>query len=204
MNVFDVSKLDTISVLAGGWSAKELDLSRLPGLVIAINDSGVLSPKVDIIVTMDRLWLQSRWKDLCVLQKPSWARPEALINIQERPSWLNIFKCNYKTVVFSDEPNHLNGVNSAFCALNLAYQMRPTRILLFGFDMSRSQKGEDHWYAAYPWKNKGTSDGKYVMWAKQFQEVSNSFLIAKIEVLNASMDSKITAFPKVSAAEVLV
>lgn len=198
-----MSQCDTISVLAGGWSAKILDLSRLPGLVIAINDSAIKSPKVDIIVTMDRLWLESRWKDLCVLQKPAWARPAALTHIFERPSWLTVFECNYKTVVFSDESKHLNGTNSAFCALNLAYQMRPKRIVLFGFDMSRSQQGEDHWHAAYPWKSKGTSDGKYAMWAKQFQEVSNSFLIAKIEVLNASMDSKIMAFPRVQAATVL-
>jgi len=198
-----MSQLDTISILAGGWSARNIDRSRLPGLVIAVNQSGVEAPKVDVIVTMDRLWIESCWSKLCELKKPTWARPAALLNISDRPSWLNVFECNYKTVVFSDEPNRLNGMNSAFCALNLAYQMRPKRIVLFGFDMTRSEKGEDHWYMNYPWA-KGTSNGKYVMWAKQFGEVSNAFWAAKIEVFNASLQSKITAFPKVAAEKVLV
>ncbi len=196
---------DVVSVLAGGWSVSGLDLSRLPGFVIAANDSGVRAPKVDAVVTMDRLWMEYRWPRLCELGRPTWARPAALKNITSRPNWLKVFDCDWQSAEFSDDPAILNGTNSGGCALNLAYQLRPKRVVLFGFDMGRSPKtGRAYWHDDYPWRpGGGTSPGKYAEWARQFGPAARAFAAAGIEVLNASPASRIAAFPKVDAQSVL-
>jgi hypothetical protein len=57
--------------------------------------------------------------------------------------------------VFTDQVGVLNGTNSGLCGFNLAYQMRPKQILLFGFDMKRGPNGEAHWFPDYPWAKPG-------------------------------------------------
>lgn len=65
----------------------------------------------------------------------------------------------------SDKPGVLNGTNSGLCAVNLAYQMRPKVLRLYGMDLKRGPKGERHWYPPYPWNPaKGTSDGTFAKW----------------------------------------
>lgn len=199
-----MSRLETVSVLAGGWSVRGLDLARLPGCVIAVNDAGVLAPRVDSVVTMDRLWLEWRWNDLNRLQRTTWARPACLLNLPGRPPWLKVFACDWQSTEMSATPDTLNGTNSGLCALNLAYQLRPARVVLFGFDMGRSAKGEAYWYAPYPWRpNGGTSNQRYGEWAAQFGPAARAFKARGIEVLNASPTSRIPAFPKVDPNKVL-
>jgi hypothetical protein len=197
------AQIDTISVLAGGWSVKGLDLTRLPGMVIGVNDAGVRAPRVDAVVTMDRLWLEWRWPDLCRTQTPTWARPAALKHIHDRPPWLTVFECDWQSAEMSDEPGRLNGTNSGGCALNRAYQLRPRRVVLFGFDMGRSPQGESYWYPNYPWKPTGGAGSKYAQWSRQFEPAAKAFRAAGIEVLNASPVSRIPAFRKVAPGDVL-
>lgn len=195
----------TVSVLAGGWSVRGLDLARLPGHVVAVNDAGVRAPKVDEIVSMDRLWTEYRWPDLCRLAKPTFLRAACLPNILDRPAWLTIYLCDWQSTALSGAQTMLNGTNSGLVALNRAFQLKPERVVLFGFDMGRSPKGQPYWYPTYPWRPKGgTSDGKYAEWAKQFEPAAQAFRKAGIEVLNASPASRIPAFPKVQPEKVLV
>lgn len=193
-----------VSVLAGGWSVRGLPLDSLPGYVIGVNESGVLSPRVDAVVTMDRLWLESRWDTLCKLKRPTWARPAALLNIKERPIWLTVFKCDYNTSEFSETEDTLNGTNSGGCALNLAYQMKPKKVILFGFDMCRSPNNDVYWHAPHPWRPEGgTSETKYSVWAREFDIPAKMFKAAGIDVWNASPVSRIKAFPKINPMKVM-
>lgn len=77
-----------VSIIAGGWSLKGLQLHNAPGHVIGVNEAGVLLD-VDQIVSMDRLWTEHRWEKLRRLGKQTWLRRNCLLNISERPSWLN-------------------------------------------------------------------------------------------------------------------
>lgn len=194
-----------VSVLAGGWSVRGLDLARLPGIVIAVNDAGVRAPRVDHIVSMDRLWTEHRWAELGRLRRPTWLRRACLPNIPDRPDWLRRYECDWQSTTLSTDAGVLNGTNSGLVALNLAFQMLPSRVVLFGFDMGRSPKGEPYWYPPYPWRpNGGTSNGRYAEWARQFDPAALAFKGAGVEVLNASPASRIPAFPKVQPEKVLV
>lgn len=210
---------DTVSVVtivAGGWSAANCDLKKLRGRVIAVNDAARFLPRhCDIVVSMDRLWTEARWKWLVKREAPTWIRASALQNIPTAElekavhvnRWLIRFCCDHQSTLLVDRDEYseptLNGTNTGMCALNLAYQLRPKTIYLIGFDMNRSPQGRAYWHANYPWAsyNGATSNGKYMDWAQQFDVAAEQCKRANIEVLNVSKTSSITAFRRITPAE---
>ncbi len=205
-----MKKRNVISIIAGGWSVSKVDTSRLPGFVIGVNDASLfINGRVDAALTMDRLWAEHRydWLTHHHAPKPFYVRRSARKNLPlELPPWVNVFENDNNSVIFSDEEGVLHGTNSGFCALNLAYQMCPDQLFLFGFDMNRSPLGRPYWFPDYPWAKAGgaTTGGKYQAWAKQFKDAADAFKLAKIEVLNVSLTSAIDVFPKVDPSEVML
>jgi hypothetical protein len=190
-----------ISVVAGGWSVSTIDLLRIPGTIIGVNDSAIRLPRCDLIVSMDRKWAEYRFVSMRLMMKPSHIRRSALQKLPGKWPWLNSFECDHTSVEFSDQPGVLNGTNSGLCAFNLAWQMRPEKILLFGFDMKRGPAGEAYWYKPYPWSEKGaTSSGKYAAWSKQFSRAAKQCAAAGIDVAQVG-DSAIECFRKIPSSE---
>jgi hypothetical protein len=195
-----------VSIVGGGWSVKAqgIDLARLPGFKIGINESGVLMPKVDIILSMDRLWTEDRWPKIKARMVPFYARRSALQNIDWfGEDWVRQFECDHETVEFSETNDRLNGTNSGTCGMNLAYLMRPEILYMFGFDMCRSPKGEAYWHPPYTWTapQGGTKSGKYDIWAAEFNMIALKFAAIGTRVYNVSPVSKIGSFEKISASE---
>jgi hypothetical protein len=189
---------EVVSIVGGGWSVGNIDPCRIPGTIIAVNDSAIHLPRYDIVVSMDRLWTEYRFDVLRERRKLAWLRRSAVQNLESRFPWLHVFECDHESTEFVDLPDMLNGTNSGFCAFNLAYQMRPKRIVLFGFDMNRDKNGGAYWYESYPWTNKagGTSTRKYQNWAREYFSAAGKCKAAGIEILNASPSSAIEVFPK--------
>ena len=185
---------ETVSVVAGGWSVLQVDLKRIPGCIIGVNDSGLYLPRCDIIVSMDRLWAENRYNNLHCMHTETWLRRSAVKNIYTKWPWLHVFDCDHESTEFSDDHGVLNGTNSGLCAFNKAYQLRPQVIYLFGFDMRPGPHGESYWYARYPW-SKGISTGKLTRWAQQFSSAAKKCRAAGIDVINASSRSLIKEFP---------
>lgn len=193
--------VDTVSVVAGGWSVGKVDRERIPGLIIGVNDAAVHLPHCDIAVSMDRLWTEYRWAQ--ILGRLAWIRRSAIKNRHDRWDGLTIFECDHTSAVFTEEQDRLNGTNSGLCGLNLAYRMKPRRIVLWGFDMRRAEDGRSYWFDPYPWAPQGaTKPGKYQEWAGQFHQAAETCKAAGIEVLNASPQSAIRVFRKVDPSEV--
>lgn len=187
-----------VTVVAGGWSVRELNLERLPGLVIGVNDSGLLLPRCDIALSMDRTWSEHRALLLAERRQYTMLRRSAIKNVTAWPE-LGVFECDHTSGVMSDEEGVLNGGNSGICALNLAYQMRPKRIFLCGFDMSRGPNGECYWYADYAWSPGGaTSNTRYAEWAKQFDTAAEAFEKIGTAVFNATPSKAIKVFPRIT------
>lgn len=197
-------KPDTVTIIASGPSAAALDLARAPGYVIGVNDSGLQSPRVDAIVSMDRLWTEHRWDEIVRRCGPTWLRRSAVQNVKDRWDGLHVFECDHKSSIPSSVPGWLNGTNSGACAVNLAYQLKPRRVFLIGFDMGRAG-ARAYWHAAYSWAHPqgGTTNGKYAEWAKQFRQAARAFDVAGIRVLNVNPKSAIDAFPKITPKQYL-
>jgi hypothetical protein len=187
---------NTVSVVGGGWSVSEIDLMKIPGFIIAVNDSFRKLPRFDAVVSMDRLWTENRWEELRKHETHTYIRRSAMKNIPkgEYP-WLHVFECDHESVQFSSQVHVLNGSNSGVCALNKAYQMNPHYLYLFGFDMQRGPNGEPYWYEPYSWRPEGaTTKGKYREWAAQFDSIACQFEELGTEVYNVSSRSLIKSF----------
>lgn len=205
-----------ITIVGGGWSVLNLALDRLCGRVIAVNDSAILVPRWDYAVSMDRLWAEHRIDQLVIRSTETippreiWLRRSALQNLTNYVSswpWVHSFECDHASNIFSALAGRLNGTNSGFCALNLAWQLRPARVFLLGFDMNRDpHTGRAYWYPPYPWveaQSGSTTNGKYAKWAQQFRGAATSFHRIGCKVFNVSPASAIDVFPKMTPAEYL-
>jgi hypothetical protein len=197
---------DTISIIAGGWSAGQVNLAKLPGLVVAVNESVVFAPRIDVALSMDRKWTEYRWPwlaeggtarrfDVCI-------RRSATKNIRCTEPWFHIFENDHTTARLSTEQGVLNGTNSAGCALNYAFQRHPGTMYLLGFDQCVGPKGEWHWFAKNTLAPKvgaaRIQDARYANWAKEYAGPAEQMKAAGIRVVNVSDISLITCFEKMS------
>lgn len=196
--------IEKISILAGGWSASLFDLRKLPGTVIAVNDSAMYAPRWDILVSMDRLWGLNRGEWLQRQAKPLWLRRSAMARYHWtlKSQHVTLFENDHAATDLSDEPGRLNGTHSGFCALNLAYQMRPKELFLVGFDMARGPKGEAHWFPQYPWVEKhATSVGRFAQWADQFAIAAQQLAAAGIAVHLCGKHSAVPSWKRIGRSE---
>ncbi len=97
--------------------------------------------------------------------------------------------------------------NSGAAAISMAVHAGAKRIILVGFDMKLSEDKRQHWHDLY---GKGVYDNPKKMMKLPFQRHLRGFeFIAKdakrlgVEIINASPDSAITQFPKMSIKELL-
>lgn len=209
---------DIVSIVAGGWSFAAVNQAKVPGAVIAVNGAAehLRCPIIDSVVTMDRLFFEYYWSlmldfDTSSAMEPDiWVRNHAskrmdqdLMARAQEEGWLHVFRNdNSGKALMSRDPDVLNGSNSGTCALNLAYQMAPKKLYLFGFDFCLSPQGVAHWYKVYSWaRPAGAGASRLAKWAKEFKLFAAQFKEAGIEVINVSEASKITCWPRVSAAE---
>jgi len=175
-----------VTLVAGGWSASRCDLETLPGIIIGVNDAAVRLPRFDHCVSMDRLWAEHRIDWIERQKARVWLRASTVGNIRERVVKLDhveMFQNSHTATTLAADPNRLDGTHSGFCALNLAYHLKPQILYLIGFDMRRGPLGEAHWFPQYPWvAGHATSVGKFQAWLGQFDKAAEQLRHAGIKV----------------------
>ena len=182
--------MQNVMVIGGGQSAGECDLKTVckRGYTIAVNDSfyndqhGYMP--CDTGLSMDRRWSEYRLDK--IRGRDFWLR-----RCEDTWEGRHLYDCDHKQDMFSDIPGVLNGRNSGHVAFNLAYQQRPKRIFLFGFDMSRN-----YWYPPYPWVNPKREGSRILdTWVSGMNTAKWCCDQKNIEVFIVG-HSKIKAFPK--------
>lgn len=195
---------ETVSIVCGGWSFSLVDPMKLPGYIIAVNDSSVnlslLGVEPDEVVSMDRLWTEHRWPYLCEREDTTYLRDSAAKGVAYKgKDWCHIFQNQRGSrVAFAPGEQWLNGNHSAYCALNRAYQLKPRTLLLFGLDFQMGPHGQRHWYG---YQGVGPQDGNssgynFLQWAGEMALAKVEFDRVKVTVINVSKRSIITAFKK--------
>jgi hypothetical protein len=183
-----------VTVIAGGCSAGSPEHPPVgEGLVIGVNDAAFYT-RCDIALSMDRLWAEHRWAaspagarspgGLSAMRLAVFLRRSAAKNLPAARGVITRFDCDHNSTEMSVAPGVLNGTNSGLVALNLAYQMRPSRIVMIGFDLKAGPGGQCHWWPPYPWARPGgaTSSGKFKAWASQFKPFAAACREAGIQV----------------------
>lgn len=89
------------------------------------------------------------------------------------------------------------GNNSGYQAINLAYLLGATKIILLGFDMKRTA-GKTHFFGDHPYHKptQGPNDQVMLRWCRNFVHLQADLKSEGVTVYNATRDSVLTAFEK--------
>lgn len=201
-----------VVVIAGGYSVKEMgvdfDLLSDIGYVIGVNDS-IFYAMCNCGVSMDRLWMDNRLPEALELRIPLFLRRSAYrVNHKDAlkdDTDIRLFECDNECRTMSTAHGTLNGFNSGVCAINLALQMQPEYIYLFGFDMTKSNTPQPYWYPSYDWpeakKDGNTSEKRYQEWAGRFDYIQEHAQRNSVSILNVNPNSAIESFKKISYSD---
>lgn len=209
-----IGNVDNIVIIAGGPSARGIDFMpfvRSDTYILGCKDAFFNAPCHGCF-TMDRRWNMHRVHRLheqsaqVFASKKHWGfkPPPGHPYLQIAPwSEVEFYKVDIYARGLSLDPAILNGRDSGFAALNLAFHKKPKRIFLFGFDLTMTQCGDEHWYADHEWRAPKRSYPHGVDWAKDHALAAPVFTENGIAVYNASAISIIDAYPRVTTAEAL-
>jgi hypothetical protein len=92
------------------------------------------------------------------------------------------------------------GGNSGYQAVNLAFIMGAKKIILLGFDMQRTG-GKMHFHGDHKEMN-NPNDGLFRQWVQNFNLMAVDLDAAGVEVLNATRETALTCFPRVSISDI--
>lgn len=191
---------EIISVVACGPSALKCGAAKAPGFVIAVNDA-FRHVRHDAVLSMDGRWAKNRFLE-AVRSPELWLRTSAFGHVdfsdsrgpQDYPN-LRLFENDNKSDVLSINPQRLNGANSGYCALNLAFTMKPRYVYLFGFDYRGVGK---HFFPEYEWYATGegcrNTPRKFADWSTSFYQARRQFDDIDCTVYNTNRESLVRAF----------
>lgn len=189
---------DVVSIVACGPSALQCGAAKAPGIVIAVNGASE-HVRYDVGLTMDGRYARNKWR---TMQGRQWfVRQSAYRHMLDAGAlpWhgLQVFSCDRMSTQFAaNGPGlkpMLNGSNSGYCALSLAFALKPRKVYLFGYDMDEPT----HFFGNYEWHGQGDTlnVAKLQVWSREMSSAAKQFHAAGITVYNTNRLSRIKAFP---------
>lgn len=185
-----------VFIVGGGPSLRGFDWERLRDKnVIAINRAYEVVPQAAVLWWSDaRFWRHHRdgitghrapYKATCT----TGYFPE-----DEVPSW--VFQYGMTGVSgFDTDPTHLrHGNNSAYAAQHLAAHLGAKLEILLGVDMRHGPKGESHFHEGHGFQHLEETLTNYM--APYFKSLQEPLAERGVAVLNASVDSALTVWPR--------
>jgi len=91
--------------------------------------------------------------------------------------------------------------NSGAAAISLAAHLGAKKIVLLGFDMQLGSQGTSHWHNEYP--KSVTRNPVFIRHLRGFPSIAKDAESMGIEIVNASPNSVIDCFPKISVGGIL-
>ncbi len=185
----------TIVVLATGPSLCQADVDACRGRarVIAIKDAIQLAPWVDVLYSCGSdigLWWHKFGPGL------SWYHGLRYTLDPNAAEWAQVLR-NTGYVGLETDPSGLRtGKNSGYQSIGLARHLGAARIVLLGFDA----EGTTHFFGPH---RDSMARPNLRDFAPLFETLVEPLTALGVEVLNASRQSQITAFQRVSLEEAL-
>lgn len=199
------------AILASGPSIKKANVELLRGRlpVLAIKETIGIAPWADVVYGCDAPWWAHRrglpeFKGLkLAYHHHALDRFSDLRRVEipdKHGGMLLLDKIGAVGAGGAGQGN--GGGHSGFQALNLAVQFGAKRILLVGYDLS--DRGGVHFYGRNNWsKANNPASDQLARWAKTMDGLASQLKEIAVEVLNASRDSAMRAFRKVTIEQAL-
>lgn len=193
----------TIAVVAGGPSLLGFEWGRLrlPGVdVVAVNLAFRVLPFARLLWWSDQRFF--RWHEDGIRAHAAEYKATAYLAGDKAP-----YPDYVTTLKFSGErgydptPGHLrHGNTSTYAALHVGVSAGARRVAVFGLDMRRFEGLPAHWHEDHPIQGDAGSYAKMII---NFGHLARDLSNMGIEVVNASPDSALEAFQKVTHEEAL-
>jgi hypothetical protein len=206
--VVSVPKLwpgETAVILGGGSSLTPEDVAFCRGKarIIAIKEAYLLAPWADVLYAGDAKWWRAYQgaPDFHGLKYTIEQDPDQ----EQLGDWPGVQVLrNTGTDGLELTPTGLRtGYNSGYQAVGLAVHLGVSRIVLLGFDMWTGPKGQN-WVEQYPHLAKSYhTPSPYPIFLQAFASIVEPLIQARVEVVNASRFTMLTAFPYLSLEEAL-
>jgi hypothetical protein len=183
-----------VAILASGPSLAPTDVASVAaaGLpIIAIKEAQRLAPAADVLYACDAKW----WKHF----GPT-LRFDGLRYALEPTPYALTLRNTGMTGLETDPTGLRTGKNSGYQAINLAVHLGAAKIILLGFDMQPGKTG-DHFFGAHRYP--GAVEPRYYDFLQCFGTIAAPLAAAGVEVVNATPDSALHAFPHVTLEEAL-
>lgn len=190
----------TAYIVGGGASLRGMDFNLLRDRnVIAINSSYEKLPFAPFLFFMDVRWW---WHHEEALQDFAGTivsnGPIVPMKGTRRPLMLK--RSVPDDGALSLDPTRLVcGKTSTHGAINLAILLGAVQIVLLGIDMRRAKDGVSHHHTPHPWPHRDSA------WQEQIVELNllAASIPAHVQVVNASLRSELTCWPKLPLHMVL-
>lgn len=214
-SIFPIENVSKIIIVGTGPSLLGFDFNKLhgKGYIIAVNDAHKYVPFADAWFTLDPWGLtgkQTPSKDfrgqMYAAVPDDFGQKDAKCpthRIAPLPTIKFLHRIPFHTSPtlpndylnwgLNEDPHCVNSLNSGYGALNLAYHMKPKKILLLGIDATSGYFFDE---------GKKTRSLNFLPWI--FESTKPQLLKADIEVVNGSHTSKIACYPKMSAKAAVI
>jgi hypothetical protein len=190
----------TVIVAAPGPSLTEDVAGRCEGLpTVVVNDAWRLLPWADVLFATDTAWWHFH-RGVPAFQGEKWSS-HGTGNDKLDVAMAYGVKCvaGKHGAEFLTEPGRIcYGSNSGFQAINLAIQFGAARIVLVGFNMQRVG-GAMHFFGDHP---RGLRNADPIRFRTYFHQAARK-MPAGVTIINATPDSALDCFPKMSLADAL-
>jgi len=185
----------TVYILGGGPGLLKVDLSLIHDeFCIGVNNSAFLGDWVDVCWFGDMKWWEwhrERLKEFkgiiatCNMKLKKWPQLKRLI--RGKPQGMD------------ERPTHVSwNRNSGASAINLAYHLGASRVVLIGFNMQRVD-GKKNWHDDHAEK----PHDPFARHLKPFGHIARDAMRLGLEIINATPGSALKHFPIMSLADLL-
>ena len=188
---------EIVIIVASGPSASEvpLELMKDRARFMAVKDGWRLCPWADVLYGCDHHWWEAHRGIPEFLGLRMAYDPQTITKYRGMPFLKVNVKKQREQFMFGEIGNVGWGGNSGFHAINLVAQFGAKLIALVGFDM-RIDNGK-HFFGDHKYTKDRPSAPNCLRWAKIIDSQAPVLTKMGITVVNCSLVSTITAFPKV-------
>ncbi len=187
---------ETVYILAGGASVRDLDLSRLRGKkVIAVNTAVFTWPLCQVMYWNDPEWYR-QWGEKLAGYRGRVITGCAHLSMK---IYDQVKKAPAKKGLAVDPGRVAMSYTSTQAAMNIAYHYGARRLVLLGVDCKLAADGTRNHHSPHRHKSRV---GWAERWIGDFEHVARVAPTLGVEILNASPDTDLTCFEKVSFEKV--
>jgi hypothetical protein len=195
-----------VYLVGGGPSLKGFQFDLLAGLhahIVGVNQS-MLDAPVCAGLSTDWQFQRARVAELTELAK----RIELFLTADAPDQSVPvipgaIYLTRHISGGLSTDPSVIRTVGSSgYAAINLAVLKRARRLVLLGYDYNIN--GAHHYHSAYPWYKPIAHGPSWGYWAGNYEAIMPDLDALGVQVFNASPDSAITCFEKITIEQALL